>query len=118
MRVLWAELRDFRNHAATELGPIPEGLVAIVGPNGAGKTNLLEGVYYALALTSPRAAPPGALVRRGADAAYVRAEVETREGRNLVEIEVPAGGASRVQVNRSALRRKRELRRRVRGVWG
>jgi len=117
VRVLWAELRDFRNHAATELGPIPEGLVAIVGPNGAGKTNLLEGVYYALALTSPRAAPPGALVRRGADAAYVRAEVETREGRNLVEIEVPAGGASRVQVNRSALRRKRELRRRVRGVF-
>jgi len=116
VRVLWAELRDFRNHAATELGPIPEGLVAIVGPNGAGKSNLLEGVYYALTLASPRAASPAALVRRGAEAAYVRAEVETREGRALIEIEVPAGRASRVQLNRSPVRRKRDLRRRVRGV--
>jgi DNA replication and repair protein RecF len=116
VRVVWAELRDFRNHAATNVGEIPGGLVAIVGPNGAGKTNLLEGLYYAIALASPRAASPAALVRRGAQAAYVRAEIETREGRALVEIEVPAGRASRVQLNRSPVRRKRELRRRVRAV--
>ncbi len=117
MRVLWVELRDFRNHAATEVGPIPAGLVAIVGPNGAGKTNLLEGVHYALTLGSPRAASTAPLVRHGAGAAYVRAEVETRGGRALIEIEVPAGRASRVQLNRSAVRRKRDVRRRVRAVF-
>ncbi|HXF71542.1 MAG TPA: DNA replication and repair protein RecF [Actinomycetota bacterium] len=116
MRVLWAELRDFRNHAATEVRGIPDGLVAIVGPNGAGKTNLLEGMFFALTLGSPRAAGTGPLVRRGASAAYVRAEVETREGRALIEIEVPAGRAARVHLNRSPVRRKRDLRRRVRAV--
>lgn len=117
MRVLWAELRDFRNHAATEVRGVPDGLVAIVGPNGAGKTNLLEGMFYALALGSPRTAATGPLVRRGAPAAYVRAEVETREGRALIEIELPLGRAGRVHVNRSAVRRGRDLRRRVRGVF-
>ena len=56
MRFLWVELRDFRNHAETRLD-VPGGLVAAVGDNGAGKSNLLEGMYYLLALTSPRVVP-------------------------------------------------------------
>ncbi|MBI2238672.1 MAG: AAA family ATPase, partial [Actinobacteria bacterium] len=45
MRLLWVELRDFRNHRSTEL-KVPDGLAVVVGPNGEGKTNLLEGMYY------------------------------------------------------------------------
>jgi DNA replication and repair protein RecF len=74
-------------------------------------------MYYALALASPRSAGTGPLVRDGAEAAYVRAEVETAGGRVLVEVEIPREGASRVHVDRSPVRRKRELRRRVRGVF-
>jgi DNA replication and repair protein RecF len=55
-------------------------------------------------------------VREGAQAAYVRGEFATREGKALVEIEIPTQGASRVQVNRSPIRRKRDLRRQVRAV--
>ena len=88
-----------------------------VGPNGEGKTNLLEGICYLFTLSSPRVSASGPLVRDGAEAAYSRGEVETLDGRVLVEVEVPIKGASRVKVNRSPVRRKRDLRRQVRAVF-
>lgn len=115
MRLLWVEVRDFRNHAATRL-EVPAGVVAAVGPNAQGKTNLLEAVHYLLTLGSPRVGSDEPLVRRGAGSAFLRGEVETAGGRILVEVEVRASGANRLQVNRSAVRRKRDLRGRVRGV--
>jgi DNA replication and repair protein RecF len=116
MRLAWVELRDFRNHALTRIDPVPEGLIVAVGPNGEGKTNLLEGMQFLYALGSPRVSTNAPLVRVGATAAYVRGEFETREGRALVEIEIPTQGASKVKVNRSPVRRKRDLRRQVRAV--
>src|SRR5712691_4728915 len=101
MRLVWVELRDFRNHAHTRVEPVPDGLIVTVGPNGEGKTNLLEGVCYLFTLTSPRVTASGPLVRDTAEAAYVRGEVETLNGRVLVEVEVPTRGASRVKLNRS-----------------
>jgi len=116
MRLSWMELRDFRNHTHTRLDPMPEGLLVAVGPNGEGKTNLLEGMHVLYALSSPRTASNEPLVRDGAEHAYARGEFETRDGRVLVEVEIPRRGASRVQVNRSPVRRKRDLRRQVRAV--
>jgi DNA replication and repair protein RecF len=116
MRLLWVELRDFRNHALTRIDPVPEGLLVAVGPNGEGKTNLLEGIHFLYALSSPRVSTNSPLVREGAQSAYVRGEFATREGKALVEVEIPTQGASRVQVNRSPVRRKRDLRRQVRAV--
>ncbi len=116
MRLSWVELREFRNHALTRLDPMPEGLTVVVGPNGEGKTNLLEGLYFLYALGSPRTSTNGNLVREGAQAAYARGEFETLQGRVLVEVEIPTQGASRVKVNRSPVRRKRDLRRQVRAV--
>ena len=116
MRLTWIELRDFRNHVHTRLDDIPEGLIAVVGPNGEGKTNLLEAMHHLYALASPRTSSSAALVREGAEQAYVRGEFQTRDGRVLVEIEVRRAGANRVQVDRSPLRRRRDLRRHVRAV--
>jgi DNA replication and repair protein RecF len=117
MRLAWVELRDFRNHAHTRVEPVPDGLIVTVGPNGEGKTNLLEGVCYLFTLASPRVAVSRPLVRDTAQAAYVRGEVETLNGRMLVEVEVPTRGASRVKLNRSPIRRKRDLRRQIRAVF-
>ncbi len=117
MRLTWVELRDFRNHAHTRIEPVPDGLIVAVGPNGEGKTNLLEGVCYLFSLASPRVSATAPLVRHGAEAASARGEVETLGGRVLVEVEIPTKGASRVKVNRSAVRRKRDLRRQVRAVF-
>jgi DNA replication and repair protein RecF len=117
VRLAWIELRDFRNHAETRLEDPPEGMVVSVGPNGEGKTNLLEGIAFLFLLQSPRTSSTEPIVRRGAEAAYARGEIETGEGRMLVEIEIPGRGANRVQLNRSPVRRRRDLRRQVRGVF-
>ena len=117
MRLTWIELLDFRNHERTELRDIADGLITAVGANGEGKSNLLEGMAFLFFLTSPRSSSTEPLVRHGAEAAYARGEVETRDGRVLVEVEIPGRGASRVHVNRKAVRRKRDLRRQVRAVF-
>ncbi len=118
MRLAWVELRDFRNHAETRLGELPDGLVTLVGPNGEGKTNLLEGIAFLFFLASPRTSSTEPIIRRGSDGpAYVRGEVLSEGGKILVEVEIPGRGANRVQVNRSSVRRKRDLRRQVRAVF-
>jgi DNA replication and repair protein RecF len=116
MRLVWLELRDFRNHARTLIDPVPDGLIVAVGPNGEGKTNLLEGMYFLYALQSPRVASSEPLVREGAEVGYVRGEFETRDGHVLVEVEVRRKGANRIKVNRSPVRRRRDLRAQVRAV--
>jgi DNA replication and repair protein RecF len=115
VRLAWLEVRDFRNHTETEL-EVPAGLVTAVGPNAHGKTNLLEAAHYLLTLTSARASSDQPLVRQGAGQAFLRGEVETSSGRVLVEVEVRSSGANRIQLNRTAIRRKRDLRQRVRSV--
>jgi DNA replication and repair protein RecF len=117
LRLLWVELIDFRNHPKTRVDDVPDGLVAVVGANGEGKTNLIEGIAFLFFLVSPRASSTEPLVRRGADAAYLRGEIETAGGRVLVEVEIPGHGANKVQVNRSPVRRKRDLRRQVRAAF-
>ncbi|MGH2678931.1 MAG: DNA replication/repair protein RecF [Actinomycetota bacterium] len=116
MHLQWLELRDFRNHSWTSLDDLVEGLTVVVGPNGEGKTNLLEGMHFLYALRSPRVSANPPLVREGADVAYARGEFAGNEGKTLVEVEIPRKGASRVKLDKSPLRRKRELRRRVRSV--
>jgi len=117
LRLSWAELRDFRNHRSTRLEEVSQGLVVVVGPNGEGKTNLLEGIGFLFFVASARTSSVEPVVRRGADVAYARGEVDTLGGRVLVEIEIPGRGANRLQVNRSPVRRKRDLRRQVRAVF-
>jgi DNA replication and repair protein RecF len=118
VRLSWVELRDFRNHGETRLEDVANGLVVAVGPNGEGKTNLLEGIAFLFFLQSPRTSSTEPIVRRGAETpAYARGEVETENGRMLVEVEIPGHGANRVHLNRSPVRRKRDLRRQVRGVF-
>jgi DNA replication and repair protein RecF len=118
LQLLWVELREFRNHRVTKLDELPKGLIVVVGPNGEGKTNLMEGMFYLFTLSSPRVSSNQPLVREGAGAGYVRGEVETATGRALIEVEIPGTGrASKVRVNRSPVRRKRDLRRQVRAVF-
>jgi DNA replication and repair protein RecF len=116
VHVVWIEARDFRNHGEVSLQLSP-GLTAVVGPNGRGKTNLLEAIYYLCWLVSPRVSSDLPLVRSGASSAYLRGEIQSERGRFLVEVEVRSGGQNRVQVNRSAVRRKRDLHRDVRAVF-
>ncbi|HYT78508.1 MAG TPA: DNA replication and repair protein RecF [Actinomycetota bacterium] len=116
MRVEWLEVRDFRNHReiSLEFGP---GLTAVAGPNARGKTNLLEAVCYMCSLASPRVSSDLPLVRSGAKSGFLRGQVDTARGRFLIEVEVRSGGQNKVLVNRTPVRRKRDLRRDVRSVF-
>ena len=116
MRLAWLELLDLRNHSHTEIDDVPDGLIVAVGGNGEGKTNLLEGMHLLYAVGSPRTSSNETVIRRGAEAAYARGEFETLDGHLLVEVEIPRRGASRVRLNRSPVRRRRDLRRQVRVV--
>jgi DNA replication and repair protein RecF len=101
-------LRDFRSYHEVELHPGP-GLTVVVGANGQGKTNLLEAVGWLATLSSFRGVPNDALVRVGATAAVVRADVAGADGRAaLIEAEITSG-RPRVQVNRQRLQRGRDL---------
>ena len=116
VRLLWVEARDFRNHRETSL-QVPASVTAVVGPNAQGKTNLLEAMFYLCGLESPRVRADLPLVRSGASSAFLRGEVEGLGGRALIEVEIRASGANRIQVNRSAVRRKRDVRKVARAVF-
>ena len=101
-------LTDFRSYAelSLELGP---GVTTFSGPNGEGKTNLVEAIGYLATLGSHRVATDAPLVRRGADRAVLRAAVSGEAGRTLVEIELNAGRANRVRLNRAPMPRPRDI---------
>jgi len=101
-------LTDFRSYAAVDV-PLEPGVTIFGGANGEGKTNLVEAVGYAATLTSHRAAQDTPLIRAGAEQAIIRAAISTSANDALVEIELNAGRANRVRLNRAPLTRPREV---------
>ncbi|MDP5108292.1 MAG: DNA replication/repair protein RecF [Ilumatobacteraceae bacterium] len=103
------ELIDFRvyQHAIIELDP---GVTAVIGRNAQGKTSLAEAMSYLSTLHSFRGVPNDALVRQGADSAYLRAVIVHDDGREiLVEAEINRAGRNKVLVNKQRLGRVRDL---------
>ncbi|WP_433626041.1 DNA replication/repair protein RecF [Nocardia sp. CA-120079] len=101
-------LRDFRSweHAELELSP---GRTVFLGANGNGKTNLLEAVGYLATLGSHRVAVDAPLIRIGTERARIGATV-VNAGRELrIDLELNQGAANRAQINRSPVRRPREI---------
>ncbi|MEV0436643.1 DNA replication/repair protein RecF [Nocardia sp. NPDC050413] len=101
-------VRDFRSweHAELELSP---GRTVLLGANGNGKTNLLEAVGYLATLGSHRVSADAPLIRMGATQAAIGATV-VNAGRELrVDVELKQGAANRAQINRSPVRRSREI---------
>jgi DNA replication and repair protein RecF len=101
-------LTDFRSYADVDV-PLKSGVTIFSGPNGEGKTNLVEAVGYAATLASHRAAQDAPLIRKGADQAIIRAAISTSANDALVEIELNAGRANRVRLNRTPLTRPRDV---------
>jgi DNA replication and repair protein RecF len=105
------QLADFRSYAGVDV-PLGAGVTTFVGANGQGKTNLVEAIEYLSTLSSHRVATDQPLVRFGAERAVVRARVQAGvdDPRQLqLEVEITPGKANRAQLNRSPLRRPREL---------
>jgi DNA replication and repair protein RecF len=100
-------LTDFRSYEAADVAFEP-GVTTFTGPNGAGKTNLVEAAYYVATFCSHRVAADAAMIRAGAGRAILRASVRSQQRDSLVEIELNAGRANRVRLNRAPLSRPRD----------
>src|ERR1700744_3220722 len=101
-------LTDFRSYLDVNV-PLAPGVTIFSGPNGEGKTNLVEAVGYAATLASHRSAQDAPLIRAGAEQAIIRAAISTSPSDALVEIELNAGRANRVRLNRTPLSRPRDV---------
>ncbi|GAJ85174.1 DNA replication and repair protein RecF [Nocardia brasiliensis NBRC 14402] len=80
-----------------------------MGSNGNGKTNLIEALGYLATLGSHRVAADAPLIRIGTERARIGASV-VNTGRELrIDVELNQGTANRAQINRSPVRRTREI---------
>ncbi len=100
---------DFRGFSKAVFTPSPEGTTVITGPNGAGKTTVLEAIAYLGTQRSFRGAPREMMIRTGCARAVLRAELARANLPVLVEAEIVASGRSRAQVNRQAVRSRRDM---------
>lgn len=81
----------------------------MVGPNGYGKTNLVEALWYSSTLGSHRVAADAPLIRTGAERAVI-STIVVNDGRELaVDVEIAAGRANKVRLNRAPVRRPRDV---------
>jgi DNA replication and repair protein RecF len=115
VRLTWLELAGFRTYDALRWEP-EASVNVLVGPNAIGKTNVLEAVGYLATLRSFRGVPDSALVRTGAPGAVVRGEIDRGGSEVLIEVELPADGRRRAQVNHHRLGRVGDLLGHVRSV--
>lgn len=91
MRLVFLQLRNYRNYSRLDLEPGPR-LNVFLGANGQGKTNLLESVALLALSTSPRARRELELIGPMAPEARVAAVVEGRQGRAEVRISIRLEG--------------------------
>lgn len=111
MFVTHLSLADFRSYESVELA-LGVGVTVFTGANGQGKTNLVEAIEYLATLGSHRVASEAPLIRAGAQRALVRARVQSGpddERSLLLEVELIAGKANKASLNRSPLRRSRDI---------
>lgn len=103
------QLTDFRNYERLQL-ELGAGVHALVGFNAAGKTNFAEALVVVSTMKSFRGVANDQVVRRGAESAFLRADVVHDDERELlVEIELKGAGRSVAQVNRKRINRTRDL---------
>lgn len=101
-------LRNFRSWDSADI-ELSTGATVFVGSNGNGKTNLLEALGYLSTLSSHRVSADAPLIRTGFGKSVIGATV-VNGGRELtIDLELNLGATNRARINRSPVRRPREI---------
>ncbi len=101
-------LVDFRTYSSVDID-LPAGPIALAGANGMGKTNIIEAIGYLSTLSSHRVASDAPLVRQGAAAARIAAEVVRDDRALTVEIDIVPGSSNKARINNAPTQRAREI---------
>lgn len=91
-------LHDFRNYDHLQIRFSP-GLNIIHGDNAQGKTNLLESVYFLATGRSHRTSQDKDLVRQGAPALHLKAQVQRQTGDLDLELSYALEGRKNLKIN-------------------
>lgn len=89
-------IADLRSWSRVTLETDP-GLIVVSGPNGAGKTSLVEAITLATIGVSPRTSREAEIVRTGAEALHVVADIDGPEGSQVREIGFQPGLGRRLR---------------------
>lgn len=108
MHVRELSLRDFRSYEQVQVA-FDAGVSTFVGSNGQGKTNLVEALAYMATLGSHRVATDAPLIRRGASSAAIRVVVTHSDRDVELQIEIDTQRPNRAFVNRSPMKRPRDI---------
>jgi len=96
-------LTNFRSYSALEID-LHTGNSIFIGENGEGKTNIIESVIYLSLLESHRVSTDQPLVKLGQERAYIRAQTQSDDGRDLlVELEINPQNKQPVRSQREIL---------------
>ena len=115
MRVVSAQLKNFRNYESCDFAPCA-GVNVLIGDNGQGKTNLLEALFLCCTGRSHRTRQDKELIGWDAEFASVKLRAERNDGSHEVEIILPANGKRRIKIAGREAARSGELMGHVTGV--
>ncbi len=101
-------IRNYRNHANTEIELIP-GVNIITGKNGEGKTNILEAIFYLASGRSHLGSRDNELIQWGASCFSIQGEVAKKSGKTKYDIQYAENGKKRIRINRKDIHRLSEL---------
>jgi len=101
------ELRNFRNFERFSFDP-GNGVNSLIGPNGSGKTNLVEGIYLLALAKSWRTNGLSPLIKQGAPAAFVSADIEGAQAIRRIDIAIQRD-VRRVMLDGKPIKRLSEL---------
>lgn len=108
-------LHNFRNYARLNL-TFESDMILLVGQNAQGKTNILESIVYTCTGRSHRTSRDREVIRWGEDFAYIKAVVEKRIGKNIIEIGLDTNRKKMININGTSAKRLGELMGNINGV--
>ena len=108
MKISSLEIENFRNYKSASV-KFDGGLNVIFGDNATGKTNMLESVYMASMLHSPRTLKDKELIKIGEEKASIKVVVDKKYKKYRIDIQIDESGKKRVMIDKIPVQRAGEL---------